>query len=318
MMQGVLIAIVTGAASALMFASSTTGAALSAILVWLSPLPIMIAALGWGSMIGLISAATATLAVGLMINPVTLAVFLVAIGLPAWWLGHLTMLAQPSAQDPQQLDWYPVGRILTWIIAIIVLCGALALIVTSSDGMSDDGPRQEMARMLRNSSMLPPGADPAPVVDAVFRLLPAMLAFMGVIALTLNLWIAGQVVRLSQRLRRPWPLLRAVALPQFALAALVASIAAAFLDESVAPYSRMVLGTLLAAYLLVGLAVIHSVTERLNGRALWLGAVYFILLFALPLAAVTAIAIALLGVAEQLFGFRAQFAQRTPPANPIN
>jgi hypothetical protein len=318
MMQGILIAIVTGAASALMFASSTTGAALSAILVWLSPLPIMIAALGWGSMIGLISAATATLAVGLMINPATLAVFLVAIGLPAWWLGHLTMLAQPSAQDPQQLDWYPVGRILMWIIAIIIFCGALALIVTGSDGMSDDGARQEMARMLRNSTMLPPGADPAPVVDAVFRLLPVMLAFMGVIALTLNLWIAGQVVRLSQRLRRPWPSLRAVALPQLALAALVASVAAAFLDESVAPYSRVVLGTMLAAYLLVGLAVIHSVTERVNGRMLWLGAIYFILLFALPLAALTAIAIALLGVAEQLFGFRAQFAQRTPPTNPIN
>lgn len=316
-MQGVLIAIVTGAASALMFASSTTGATLSAVLVWLSPLPLMIAALGWGSMIGLISAAAATLATGLMINPATLAVFLIAIALPAWWLGHIAMLAQPSTQDPRELDWYPLGRILMWIVAIIVVCGVLALIVSSTDGMADDTPRQEMTRMLRNSGLLPPGADPVPVVETVFRLLPAMMAFMGVIALTLNLWIAGHVVRMSQRLRRPWPSLRAVALPQISLALLAASIAAAFLDENVAPYSRMAIGALAGAYLLVGLAVIHSITERVSGRALWLGAVYFILLFALPLAALTALAIALLGVAEQLFGFRAQLAQRMPP-NPTS
>jgi hypothetical protein len=316
MMQGILIAIVTGAASALMFASSATGAALSAVLIWLAPLPIMIAALGWGSTVGLMSAGTATLATGLMINPVTLGVFLAAIGLPAWWLGHIAMLAKPSEQNAQQLDWYPVGRILTWIIAIVVVCGTVALIVSSADSMADDAPRQEMTRMLRSSGLLPPGADPAPVVEAVFRLLPAMMSFMGVIALTLNLWIAGRVVRVSQRLRRPWPSLRAVALPQLALAVLAASVAAAFLDETIAPYSRMVIGALAAAYLLVGLAVIHSVTERVSNRTLWLGAIYFIMLFALPLAMLIAIAIALVGVGDQLFGFRAQFAQRTPPTHP--
>jgi magnesium-transporting ATPase (P-type) len=313
-MQGVLIAVVTGAASALMFASSTSGSMLSAILVWMSPLPIMIAALGWGSMPGLLSAAAAALAIGLILNPATLIVFLIAIALPAWWLGHLAMLAQPSPRDPKQFDWYPVGRILMWIIAIVAACGLLALVLSSTDsGLADNSPRQEMTQMLRASGWLPPGADPAPVIDAVFRLLPAMLAFMGVVALTFNLWVAGHVVRLSQRLRRPWPSLRAVALPQAALAALAAAVIAAVIDESIAPFSRMVIGALLAAYLLLGLAVIHSVTARLGSRALWLGAVYFILLFALPVAGLTAIAIALLGIAEQLFGFREQFAQRLPP-----
>ena len=168
MMQGVLIALVTGAASALMFASSTTGGMLSALLAWLSPLPIMIAALGWGSMIGLISAGAAAFATALMIHPVTLVAFLVAVALPAWWLGHVTLLAKPSEQDPQQLDWYPVGRILVWIMMIVAACGALALLALA--GESDDGLRQSMARALATSGMLPPGADPVAVVNTVFRL----------------------------------------------------------------------------------------------------------------------------------------------------
>jgi len=316
MMQGILVAIVTGAASALMFASSTTGGMLAAFLAWLSPLPIMIAALGWGSLIGLLSAGTAALATGLMIHPLMLVVFLIIIALPAWWLGHVTMLAQPSQQNPQQLDWYPVGRILVWIGIIVVVCGTLAIVALA--GESDDAMRQAMTRALTTSGMLPPGADATAVVNTVFRLLPAAGAFLGVIAFTLNLWIAGHVVRLSQRLRRPWPDLHSVALPQFALAALVASILAGFIDENIGPFSRMVTGVLMATYLLVGLAVIHTVTQRVGGRALWLGAIYFLLLFALPLSALTALAIALLGIAEHLFGFRAQFAQRLPPSNPFN
>lgn len=317
MMQGVLIAIVTGAASALMFASSATGAMLSAFLVWLSPLPIMVAALGWGSKIGLMSAGAAALAVGLAMNWALLAVFVVAIAAPAWWLGHLAMLAKPSREDPQNLDWYPIGRMLVWIVGIVIVCGLVAIVASGTDGAADDT-RQALARMLSAGRVLPPGADAAAVVDAIFRILPAALAFMGVIAFTVNLWIAGHVVRLSQRLRRPWPELRTVTLPQAALAALAAAILAAVLDESIAPFSRLALGALLAAYLLLGLAVIHSVTTRLNGRALWLGAVYFVLLFVVPIAALAAMVIALLGIADQLFGFRAQFAQRLPPPHPSN
>jgi hypothetical protein len=43
-----LIALIAGAASALMFASIVSGALISLVLFYLAPLPLMVAAIGWG------------------------------------------------------------------------------------------------------------------------------------------------------------------------------------------------------------------------------------------------------------------------------
>ena len=43
-----LIALIAGTASALMFASIVSGALISLVLFYLSPLPLMVAAIGWG------------------------------------------------------------------------------------------------------------------------------------------------------------------------------------------------------------------------------------------------------------------------------
>src|SRR6266567_4979075 len=48
MMTIALIALAAGAASALMFASIISGALISLVLFYLAPLPLMVAAIGWG------------------------------------------------------------------------------------------------------------------------------------------------------------------------------------------------------------------------------------------------------------------------------
>ena len=48
MIATLLIAIAAGLASALMFASVISGALISLLLFYLAPLPLMVAALGWG------------------------------------------------------------------------------------------------------------------------------------------------------------------------------------------------------------------------------------------------------------------------------
>ena len=56
-----LIALAAGSASALMFASIVSGALISLVLFYLSPLPLMVTALGWGPLaatIGGIAAAS--------------------------------------------------------------------------------------------------------------------------------------------------------------------------------------------------------------------------------------------------------------------
>ena len=94
-----LIAIAAGCASALMFASIVSGALISLLLFYLAPLPLMVAALGWGPLaatVGCISAAIGLCAIfGL---PYCIA-FVVMVALPAWWLGHLALLGRPTSHD---------------------------------------------------------------------------------------------------------------------------------------------------------------------------------------------------------------------------
>src|SRR3954471_15200601 len=61
MMTIILIALAAGAASALMFASIVSGALISLVLFYLAPLPLMVAALGWGSLGASIGGAAAAI-----------------------------------------------------------------------------------------------------------------------------------------------------------------------------------------------------------------------------------------------------------------
>ena len=66
MVQIVLIGLGAGVAAALLFASVVSGSFAAIFLFYLAPLPILIAALGWSQWAGLIAAASAALAIGIM------------------------------------------------------------------------------------------------------------------------------------------------------------------------------------------------------------------------------------------------------------
>src|SRR5215470_5730585 len=128
-----LIGMGAGAAGALLFASVTSGLALSVILFYLTPLPIMIVALGWSHWAGLIAAVTAAAMLAAVLGGALgiffFATFLTSIGAPAWWLGYLALLGRPAANiGPAQMEWYPPGRLVLWaaFLGAAVTAGALA------------------------------------------------------------------------------------------------------------------------------------------------------------------------------------------------
>src|SRR6185312_13749287 len=86
------IALAAGAASALMFASIISGVLFSLVLFYLAPLPLMVAALGWGPMSASIGGIAAAAGLGTFFGLSYCFAFVVAVALPAWWLGHLIML----------------------------------------------------------------------------------------------------------------------------------------------------------------------------------------------------------------------------------
>lgn len=139
----ILIAIAAGSASALMFASIISGALISLLLFYLAPLPLMVAALGWGPLSAAIGGITAALGLGAIFGLPYCITFVVTVALPAWWLGHLALLGRPATNGAASgngaapaapvMEWYPVGRILLWIAGFAALITMAALLTLGTD-----------------------------------------------------------------------------------------------------------------------------------------------------------------------------------------
>src|SRR5260221_12281200 len=81
----VLIAIAAGSASALMFASIISGALISLVLFYLAPLPLMVAALGWGPLSATIGGIASATGLGAIFGLPYCMAFVAMVWLPAWW-----------------------------------------------------------------------------------------------------------------------------------------------------------------------------------------------------------------------------------------
>ena len=143
MIAVVLIALAAGCASAFMFDSIVSGALISLLLLYLAPLPLMVAALGWGPLCATIGGIAAAIGLGVIFGFPYCMSFVVAVALPAWWLGHLALLGRPIANGgaagngaspvAPDLEWYPVGRILLWISGFAALTTIAALLTLGTD-----------------------------------------------------------------------------------------------------------------------------------------------------------------------------------------
>jgi hypothetical protein len=144
------------------------------------------------------------------------------------------------------------------------------------------------------------------LADALATITPAAAAMVFMITLTLNLWLAAKITATSGRLHRPWP--------ELTLAALCAAIAFCFVGGLLAILAQIITTALMMAYALTGLAVLHTVTLAIKSRALWLGCTYaIVVLFVWPV-----LAMAVLGLADALFGLRQRYLQGRPPPLPAS
>jgi hypothetical protein len=320
MTQVLLIGVGAGAAAALLFASVASGVGFSVILFYLAPLPIMIVALGWSHWAGLTAALAASAMLGAAFGVLFFVTFLTSVGAPAWWLGYLALLGRPVANGGvPRMEWYPPGRLVLWaaVFGAAVTAGALATF-GSDEATIRHGLRGALDQVLRLQTGAPADA-PAPfpgiqdtdrVIDTLVVLLPPAAAVIAAIAQTGNLWLAGQVVKLSGRLCRPWPDLNALSFPPLAAALYGALLAGALLPDLAGVVASLFSATLTVAFATVGFAVLHTTTRQMRGRAVVLSGAYggvFLLIW--PVVVMT-----LVGVAETLFGLRARASGRGPPA----
>jgi Predicted membrane protein (DUF2232) len=320
----VLIAIAAGSASALMFASIISGALISLLLFYLAPLPLMVAALGWGPLSATVGGIVAAIGLGAIFGLPYCIAFAVTIALPAWWLGHLALLGRPitsgastgngAAPVAPDLEWYPVGRILLWTSGFAALTTMAALLTLGTDPAAINGAlRRGLLRMLGPREMASTG-EAEQWIDAVVTIAPVAAAIVAMMTLTLNLWLAAKITATSGRLHRPWPDLKSAALPPMTLVALCVAIAFCFTGGLLAILALIVTAALMVTYALTGFAVLHTLTLALKSRALWLGCTYAIMLvFGWPV-----LAMVVLGLADAIFGFRQRYLRAKPPPLPAS
>jgi hypothetical protein len=299
MIQLVLIGLGAGAAAALLFASVASGSIAAVILFYLAPLPIAIAALGWGHLSGLIAAAVATTVVAVLSGIFFLAVPVIAFS--AWWLGYLALLARPAGNGGGgALEWYPVGRLVLWaaLLGTLVVAAAVPNFGTDQESLQA-ALRKTYERILR---------DPA-LIDVLVVAVPPAAAVFSTVTNLFNLWLAARIVRISGRLARPWPDLAALSLPPLTAGLLAAAIAGSFLPDLVGVLFGALAASLLMAFAVLGFAVLHAITRGMGSRAIILACVYGLtIVFGWPV-----LAMSLLGLAEIILNIRGRVARKRGP-----
>ncbi|WP_333824335.1 DUF2232 domain-containing protein [Pinisolibacter sp.] len=310
-----LIGLGAGFATALLFAALVGGTMLALPLFLLAPLPLGIAAIGWGTIAGLVATATAAATVWVGFGTPAGVSLLLLDALPTLAAAHLLGLARQSdPADPASREWYPLGR------ALLAICVTVA-VATVIGGISIGFDPQETAKQVSTAyrhMMVRGGVSPAEIPDAslidpmvrgTVLLFPAFFPASWLLVIVFDLWAAVKIVAKSGRLTRPFDDAAAVELPPAAGLAFAAAFAAAFAEGSLGVLASIVAGTLFSAHFLVGAGVIHTLARRSQARIIILAFIWgLVLLFTLPAAFV-----ALVGLLEPYVGLR----RRKPSAGPF-
>jgi hypothetical protein len=178
--------------------------------------------------------------------------------------------------------------------------------------------RRSFEHILRTSGEAPlpapspeSGANTGRLLDVLVVLIPPAAAVLSTLINMIDLWLAGRVVRLSGRLRRPWPDLGETRLPPFTWMLLVAAIAACFLPDLAGILGCIFVATLVVAYAAVGLAALHGITRGMASRGVLLGGTYT----ALVILGWPALLLAVFGLVDAAIDVRARISRRQRPQN---
>jgi hypothetical protein len=314
---GFLTGLGSGLASALLFYSAARGSPLlSPILLLLTPLPTLIAGLGWGWLPAAVGGVAGSLMMaGIASLPFALGYFM-ALGAPSALLAYLAYLSRPAPADPSRLEWYPAGRLMA---ALSLYAGALPIAVLPLIGGSYDVLHAPMSDYLHRLSQraapeipFPPLTDDqiAQVADFLIAVLPAVFAGYWLMIFSVNLYLAGRIAKASARLGRDWPDLPSLTYPAGLSLVAVAAFAASFAPAPLGVAGISFSGAMLVAYLTAGLAVVHFIARIRARWLLWL--VYGALFVLGPLAPYVALMLVFAGLLEPIVDLRRRFGTVPP------
>ena len=308
-----LIVIIGGLFSAFAAMAFLGGSALSLMLVYLAPIPLLLVGLGLGPRAATMTAGVGFLATGIFGGVLAAGIYGLVHALPAWTVARLVMLQRQrengggNGTEPGKetgAEWYPLGPALA---ALALLSGGLILLADLNAGESGlDGMLN--AHLGEAFQVMLPALDEAGrerVIDTIIPFFPGVVGASWVIMTVANAAIAqGMLVRMGWNLR-PSPAYAELELPHWVSWPLGVSAAAALIGsmmgmEGLGYIGRNITMVFAIPYFFLGLAVIHTLARRVTFASAVLVMLYLVVL----MSGWAAVVVAGVGVTEQWIGLR--------------
>ena len=319
MTKTLFIAVGAGLASALLFVVPMQGSAMAMFMTFLAGLPLMIAGLGFGHLASLIAGVTGALSIGIFLDPLFSLSFAFSLAMPSYWLCRLGSLCRED--EVGQIHWYPVPKLLVWIVYSSIITTGLVMMVlimragSYSSFVSDSSARLAPAlETVWDQARLPGSLNTEDLARLIIMALPVVMSGWTVITLGINLWLAGRIVQISQLLQRPWEdLPEALALPSNMSGLALLFLLGLLNDGPIRILSSSALAAILTAYALVGMGIIHAVTRSMSGRSTLLTLLYLIVIMLMPWPLILPAA---LGMIDSFYPLRRRKAALATTPNP--
>lgn len=283
------VGILAGLASALMSSGVITQSGMAMVLYFLTPLPIFMAALGWGSNAGIIAAIAATVTVSVVSTPMAAVLIALTSFIPAATGAYLSGLARPASDlggSSHILIWYPLSDIifrLSLMVAVSFII--IGFLIGFNADMVQSLTGQVMQRLQETDPSYQPDENMRNALAAILMVvLPAMQPAIALAALIGNLYLALRLTGASGRLKRPrddWP--TTLRMPVSALGIFAIALALSFFGAGLAQAALVFVGAIGSGFLFSGFAIMHLRTRSMSLRPLILWLAYVGVMLLAPL-----------------------------------
>ncbi len=302
MQNQIIISFLAGITSVLLLAAGLTGNLLAFPFMALSPLPIAVAAFGWGSKTALFAVLFSALSILFIANIESAAIYALIISLPILYLAHCSGLSR-NIGSYQDVEWFPINDIfLRAVLICAVLIGGL-LILAQFD--SEELTKQALQIFSKDFAKL--DTESRQVMEEALRiqiaLTPYTMAMVWLLIMWGNLHLAHKIAKKSGQNQRPNISLDRAELPFWIFALPSVGYLLTTLDVPFSHIGATAIGAFFMAFILLGFNCLHILTLKIPMRPILLATAYLlVIIFGLPIFLILG-----LGIADFFFKIRHRF-----------
>lgn len=318
-----IIGLLAGIVSGVLYFSASAGNFAGMMLATLASFPLFVAGLGWG-LASVLAGAAALLAGYMALLGLTSGIgATLAIGAAPAMVTWLALQNRPAAATPSAegevadggVEWYPEGRLVIWM-ALLAAAGVALFVMIFSTG--EGGFTASMTRQLEplfKAFAEQPNPPPAEQLEQFRKMLiaalPGGMAAVSLMSMVASLALAIAVVKRAGISLRPWAPFGELRFPRWSVWVLSVAALATFLPDLAGTLGWVVASALFAAFVVLGLAVIHGLTAGNPMQPMLLSLMYMLLFF---FNIVVCFPLILLAMTDQAFNLRGR--AKAPPSPP--